>query len=99
MVQKLNRLIGRADFRVLSFITMFTVLVTIGWTYAQFADESTTVNSYKELVDDYLSPERPLGYGHFGRYPREISPTRIIEIRMKEPQHAPPAGRGEAPRP
>jgi uncharacterized protein (DUF2141 family) len=55
MVQKLNRLIGRADFRTLFFLSVFTALVTISWAFAQFTDESNTVNSYEELVADYLA--------------------------------------------
>ncbi len=55
MVQKLNHLIGRANFRVLVFFAMLTVLVTIGWAFAQLADESNTVNSYEELVTEYLA--------------------------------------------
>ncbi len=55
MVQKLNRLIGRADFRVLVFFTMLTVLVSIGWVFAQLADESNTVNTYEELITEYLA--------------------------------------------
>ena len=54
MVQKLNRLIGRTDFRTLVFLSVLAVLVTIGWTYAQLSDDSNSVNSYEELVTDYL---------------------------------------------
>ena len=54
MVQKLNRLIGRVDFRTLVILSAFALLVTIGWAYAQFADESNTVSSYEELVAHYL---------------------------------------------
>ncbi|HMO52373.1 MAG TPA: hypothetical protein PKE26_15800 [Kiritimatiellia bacterium] len=54
MVQKLNRLIGRTDFRTLVFLSVLAVLVTIGWAYAQLSDESNTVSSYEELVAHYL---------------------------------------------
>jgi hypothetical protein len=62
--------------------------------YSQLAREQKPSRQNRDDIiasfEGFLSPERRWGYGHFGRYPREISPTRIIEIRMKEPQHAPP---------
>ena len=54
MVQKLNRLIGRADFRVLVFAAILTVLVTIGWTFAQLADDSNTVDTLQDVAELFL---------------------------------------------
>lgn len=55
MVQKLNRLLGRVDFRIILLVSIFTVFITIGWSIAQLSDESNTVNSYENLVADYLA--------------------------------------------
>lgn len=54
MVQQLNRIMGRVDLRVLSILMLLAVFATIGWTYAQFADDSNTVDSYEDLIARYL---------------------------------------------
>ncbi|HMO41523.1 MAG TPA: hypothetical protein PKE26_15465 [Kiritimatiellia bacterium] len=54
MVQKLNRLIGRADFRVLVCFAILTVLVTIGWATAQLADDSNTVDTLQDVAELFL---------------------------------------------
>ena len=54
MVQKINRLLGRIDFRILSLLSVSAMLITIGWSFAHFSDESNTIDSYEDLVQRYL---------------------------------------------
>ncbi|MCO5045616.1 MAG: lamin tail domain-containing protein [Kiritimatiellae bacterium] len=54
MVQKLNRLCGRVDFRLLALLSILMLIVSVGWSVAQFSDESNTVDSYEDLVQRYL---------------------------------------------
>jgi hypothetical protein len=54
MVQKLKRLFGKADIRLLSVVALLTVFVSIGWTVTQISDESNTVSTWEETIQLYL---------------------------------------------
>jgi len=55
MVQKLKSVFGLVDFRILAALSILTVFVTVGWSIAQFSDDSNTVDSYDDLIAHYLN--------------------------------------------
>lgn len=54
MVQKLKRLFGKADIRILFAVALLTLFVSIGWTVVQLSDESNTVLTWDETIQLYL---------------------------------------------
>jgi len=54
MAQKLKRLFGKADIRVLFVVALMVIFVGVGWTTIQLSDESNTVDTLQDVAELFL---------------------------------------------